>query len=130
MEWLKSVTGKVVTGLVALAVVAGGISWWSMTPDTREQVLASSGKILGWVGIVLAVPWASFFLIGKVSDLDNNLAGAALVLALTVVELVVLAWMFQWGIRGSGAWTAFVVGGLFAGVYNLFTCDWIAEKVG
>src|SRR2546423_14866395 len=67
MEWLKSVTGKVVSGLVALAVVAGGISWWSMTPGQREQVLESSGKILGWLGLVLAGARECVFMVGTLS---------------------------------------------------------------
>jgi hypothetical protein len=129
MDFLKSVTGKVVTGVVALAVVAGGISWYRMDEGTRESVLSGSGRILGWIMVVLLVPWATFFIIGWVARLHSNLAGGLLVLGYTVLELLVLWWLFNWSIHGGGAWTAFLVGGLFAAVYNVFTCDWIAEKV-
>lgn len=129
MDFLKGITGKIVTGLIALGVIAGGVSWWQMDPQTRQALLDSTGKIFAWLGIVLFVPWASFFLIGKVARLESNLAGAILVGAYTLIELVALAWLFHWTIPGPTAWTFFAVGGLFAAVYNLFTCDWIAERV-
>jgi FtsH-binding integral membrane protein len=129
MDFLKTVTGKVVSGLVALGVIAAGISWWRMDQATRDMLLSGTGKIFSWMGIVLIVPWATFFLIGRVAKFDNNLAGAALVGGYTIVEAVLLAWLFNWHVPGPTAWTFFILGGLFAAVYNLFTCDWIAEKV-
>ena len=129
MEFLKSIAGKVLTAVLALSVVAAAISWFQMEPASRDAVLSASGKIAAWIGIVLVVPWASFFLIGLVARIDSNAAGAALVGGLTLIELLLLAWLFDWSIAGATAWTFIVLGTLFAGVYNLFTCDWIAEKV-
>ena len=129
MEFLKTITGKVITGFVILAVIAGGISWWQMDADTRQMLVSGTGKILAWLGIVLFLPWVSFILIGRVAKLESNAAGAALVASYTIVETVVLAWLFSWHLPGATAWTFLIVGGLFAGAYNLFTCDWIAEKI-
>src|SRR4028118_976710 len=81
MDFFKSVGGKIVSGLVALAVVASAISWWRMDDAQREALVGGAGKIVGWLGVVLAVPWASFFLIGRVARLGSNAAGAALGLA-------------------------------------------------
>jgi hypothetical protein len=130
MEFLKTVAGKVVGGVVALGVIVAGVSWWRMDPASRHAILSGTGRILSWLGIVLIVPWATFFVIGRVGRVDNNLAGAALVFAYTVLELVLLFWLFGWSINGAGQWTFVGLGGLIAAVYNLFTCDWIAEKVG
>ena len=47
MDLLKSVTGKVVAGAVALAVVAAGISWWQMDDATRQMLLFSKTGIGG-----------------------------------------------------------------------------------
>ena len=129
MDFVKGVAGKVVTGLVALAVIATAISWWQMDESTRSALLTGAGRILAWLGVVLAVPWASFFLIGRVARLESNGAGAALVVAYTAVEAAVLAWLFDWSVRGAAPWVFFAAATLFAGVYNLFACDWIAEKV-
>ena len=129
MDFLKSVTGKVVSGVVALVVIAGGISWWRTDPATRDMLLTGSGRIASWLGIVLLIPWATFFIVSKVARLESNAAGAALIAGYTILETVLLAWLFQWHMPNATAWTFLLVGGLFAGVYNLFTCDWIAEKV-
>ena len=128
MDFLKGVAGKVVSGLVALAVIATAISWWQMDEATRSTLLRGTGRVFAWLGIVLVVPWASFFLIGRVARLESNSAGGALVAALTVLEAGVLAWLFDWSISGAAPWVFFVTAVLFAGVYNLFACDWIAEK--
>lgn len=130
MDFLKSIAGKVVTGLVALLVIAAAISWFRMDQAGRDAALSSAGRIASWLGIVLFLPWATFFVIGWVYRMENNLAGGILVLGYTLAEVMALLWLF--GLRGHGAtaWTFFLVGALLAAVYNLFTCDWIAEKVG
>src|SRR5437867_2163264 len=75
MDFLKTVTGKVVGGLVTLAVIAAGISWWRMDEATKHTLLAGTGHIVSWVGIVLLVPWATFFIIGWVAKFESNAAG-------------------------------------------------------
>lgn len=129
MDLLKTVTAKVVAGAVGLAVVAGGISWWRMDDATRQMLLTGTGRIVSWLGIVLLLPWATFFVTGWVARRESNGAGAALVAAYTLAEAILLAWLFHWQVPGATAWTFLIVGALFAGVYNLLTCDWIAEKL-
>ncbi|HEX2971452.1 MAG TPA: hypothetical protein VHP11_03925 [Tepidisphaeraceae bacterium] len=130
MDFLKSTAGKVITGLVSLAVVATAISWWRMDPATRQIILSGTGKIAAWLGIVLLLPWATFFLIGRVGRLNSNRAGAVLVMGYTLVEVILLVWLFNWSIPSATAWTFVVLGALLSAVYNVFACDWIAEKVG
>jgi len=129
MDLLKSVTGKVVAGAVALAVVAAGISWWQMDEATRQMLLSGTGKIVSWLLVVLFVPWATFFLTTWVAKHESNAAGAALVASYTVLEALLLAKLFDWNVRTPTAWTFLVVGALFAAVYNLLVCDWLAEKL-
>jgi hypothetical protein len=129
MEFLKSVTGRIVSGLVALGVIAAAISWWQMDPATRQTLVSGTGRILAWFGVMLAWPWASFAIIARVAKLESNLAGGLLVGAYTIAETVLLAWLFHWHLPGATAWTFLLLGGLVAGVYNLLICDWIAEKV-
>ena len=128
MDFLKGVAGKVVSGLVALAVVSTAISWFQMDEESRAALLRGTGRVFAWLGVVLVVPWASFFVIGRVARMESNGAGAALVLLITAAEAAVLAWLFDWSISGAAPWVFFVTATLFAGVYNLFACDWIAEK--
>jgi hypothetical protein len=129
MDFLKTITGKVVSGLVALAVVVSAVSWYRMDSATKQMLLSGTGKIFSWLGIVLVIPWLSFAIIGRVAKLQSNLAGAILVIAITALEMALLGWLFDWSIAGRTAWTFLILGGLVAGIYNLLTCDWIAEKV-
>lgn len=129
MEFLKTITGKIATGLIALAVIAAGISWWQMEPSTRQALVSGTGKILAWLGVVLVWPWASFAIIARVAHRDTNLSAAILVFSYTLMETLLLAWLFHWHLPGATAWTFLSLGCLVAGVYNLLTCDWIAEKV-
>ena len=128
MELLNSITGKITAGVVALAVVAGAISWFQMDPATRQMLLSGAGKIFAWLGVVLFAPWVSFFATTWVAKKESNVAGAGLVAAYTIVEILLLAWLFNWTIPGPTAWTFLVVGTLVAAAYNLLTCDWIAER--
>ena len=129
MDFLKTLGGKIVSGLVAAAVIALAISWWQMDPNTRQMLLSGTGRILGWLLVVIVVPWATFFVIGRVGRLDSNAAGAALVFGYTALEGVLLAWLFKWSLPGTTAVVFFMAACLLAGAYNLFACDWIAEKV-
>lgn len=128
MEFLKSTAGKVLSAALALAVVVGAVSWWRMDPAVRQDLLSGTGKVVGWLLGVVLWPWATFFVIGRVAKLESNLAGGVLVAGYTVLEGALLLWLFGWTLGGPTAWTFGVIGVLFAGVYNLFTCDWIAEK--
>ena len=129
MDFLKTVTGKVISGIAGLVIVLAGISWWRMDPATKDMLLGGTGKIVSWLGIVMLVPWATFFIIGRVGRMDSNGAGAALVAGYTILEAALLLWLFGWNLPGPTAWSFFAVGALVAGVYNLLTCDWIAEKL-
>lgn len=128
MDFLKTIGGKVAGGLVGLLVVIGGISWWRMTPATKDWLLHSTGNIVAWTGAVLLAPWATFFIISWVGRMRSNLAGGILVAVYTVLELVLLLWLFGWSMPGAMAWSFVGVGVLIAAVYNLFVCDWIAER--
>jgi hypothetical protein len=129
MEFLKSISGRIVTGLVALGVVAAAISWWQMDESTRQTLVAGTGRILAWFGVMLAWPWVSFAIIARVARMESNLAGGVLVGAYTLAEVILLAWLFHWHMPNATAWTFLVLGGLVSGVYNILVCDWIAEKV-
>jgi FtsH-binding integral membrane protein len=129
MDFLKTVGGKIVSGLVGVAVIAVAISWWRMDPATRQMLLTGTGRIVSWFLVVLLVPWATFFIIGRVGRMDSNGAGAALVLGYTLLEAVLLAGLFKWSISGTTALVFYIAAILLAGAYNLLACDWIAEKV-
>lgn len=129
MEFLKSTAGKILTAALTIAVIAAAIGFWQMSPESRSGLVNGVGAAVGWFLGVLFLPWAGFAVIGKVAKADTNAAGFALVGVLTALEATVLMWLFGWNFGGAFAWSFAVAAVLFAAVYNLFTCDWIAEKV-
>ena len=129
MDFLKSTAGKIVTGLIALVVIAGVIFLITMDPAVRSRLIDGAGKIAAWIGIVLVLPWATFAIIARVARLQSNRAGAILIFIYTGLETAGLAWLFDWHLTGHGPITFLILGGLLAAVYNLLTCDWIAEKL-
>jgi hypothetical protein len=129
MDFLKTITGRIVSGLVALGVIVAAISWWRMDESTHQMLLSGIGRILLWLGVILAWPWASFAIVARIARIESNAAGAMLVATYSLLEMLLLAWLFHWQISGSAAWTFLILGGLVCGVYNLLICDWIAEKL-
>jgi hypothetical protein len=129
MNFFKSILGKILTGLIVLIVIAAAISWWRMDPVQRDALLWAAGRLAGWIGLVLVLPWATFFIIARVGRMDSNAAGAALVAAYTLIELILLGWLIDWNLTSPLRWIFFILGIVTSAAYNLFTCDWIAEKV-
>jgi hypothetical protein len=66
--------------------------------------------------------------ISRVAKLRSNAAGAGMIFAYTLVEFVLLAYLFGLSGHGKTSWAFITAGILLCTVYNLFVCDWIAEK--
>ena len=129
MDFLKTVGGKIATGVVMLAVGAAGLAWYETDPAVKHAILAVIGHVIGWALLVAVMPWAIFAVVGWVARFDSNGSAGALVAVMTMVQATILAWLLGWSIGGPSAWTLFVAAVVIAGVYNLFACDWIAEKI-
>lgn len=129
MDFLKGIGGKVAGGIVALGVVVAAIAFYQGGPEGRAAFFDASGKILGWTLMVALVPWVLFWLVARVARRESNGAGAVLVAGITLAELLVLWWMFEFEVGGTVAVTFFVVGVLLAMAYNLLACDWIADRL-
>jgi len=128
MDFLKSIAGKIVAGLVAVGVLAAGVSWWQMDLATRDALIKSTGKILAWIGIVGVLPFVTFFVTRAVAKFENNVLASVMVIGYTLLEFLLLLWLFDWSIEGTLAWAFVGLGVLTAALYNLLACDWLAEK--
>ena len=129
MDFFKTIAGRVITGIITTLVFGAGIGLWQMDSSTRSSLMSHTGKIISWLGVVLLTPFLTFFVIAWVHKMRSNAAGGALVFVYTLAEALLLAKLFQWHMASTTGWTFFVVGIMVAGVYNLLTCDWLAEKM-
>ena len=103
---------------MALAVVAAGISGGGWTPATATRLLTGTGKIVSWFGIVLLVPWATFFVIGRVAQVSKQRRRRGPGRGLHAAGAVLLAGCSAGTSPAATAWTFSAVA-LLAGVYNL-----------
>lgn len=130
MDLLKSTTSKVATGAITLAVVAGAITWWQTPVETRDAILAATGRIIGWLLLVVVAPFPFSPLLASVAKKFNTNAGPALlIIGVTLVEAVLLAWLLNFSISGAAGWIFYLLALAFAGAYNLLICDWLAERL-
>ena len=121
----------------AMTVAFAAAAWWVATSGDRA---AGPGRwapfhaglidLACTVVLAAALPWATFFVSTWVSRFRSNAAGAALVAGYTAVDAAMLAWLFDWSVRGATAWVFFAGAVLVALVYNVLICDWIAERFG
>jgi hypothetical protein len=119
---------KIGVVFAVLAAVVGGISWYQADPQTKHHLIDQTGKLFAWITTVGLLPWATFFLISWVGKMRSNAAGAGIIFAYTLIEFVLLAYLFGLSGHGKTSWAFITAGVLLCAVYNLFVCDWIAEK--
>lgn len=130
MELVKKIASIVIGGAVALGVIVSAISWFQMTPDERSAILGTVGSALAWLGIVLVLPWATYFLTTAIARRESNAAGAGLVFAYTVLDAGILVLLSGGFVPTSTMMTVVIsLGLLIALAYNLLACDWIAERL-
>src|SRR5215470_1847234 len=123
----KYVGGKVVTILCLLGAGLAGIWFWRHPEDLRS--LWSIVKLsLAWIALAAVLPWSSFAIMGWILRFESNAAGAILLAAYSVVDIVAALWLAGWHIGGALAWTVVLVGWLAAAAYNYVICESLARQ--
>ena len=123
----KYVGGKVLTAVLVVASAASVIWFWKH-PEDLKTIWSVMKGVLVWLGLVLVLPWASFFVTGWVVRKDSNLAGALLLVGLTAVDVVFALYLAGWHVEGALTWLVLLLGFLSAGVYNFVVCDFQAGR--
>jgi len=124
----KYVGGKV---LAAVLVVASAIMiiWYFRLPvEARAALWTTVRNVLIWIGLVAALPWATFFVPVMAVRAESNLVSAMTLIGYLAVDIVLA--MFLCGGHWDGGWRmgAMVLGFLCAAVYNFVVCDFIAGR--
>ncbi len=123
------ITGKVVT---AILVVAGGAAliWFWRHPEQLSAIWQTLKYVVTWIGFVLVLPWALFFITPWVAKMESN-AAAGIMLAGYVAADSSVAFYLIGGLRGLGSlsWMVLILGFLCAGVYTLMVCNYQAGRL-
>ena len=125
----KYVGGKVVTAILVVSSVGAGIWFWNHPEDLRTIWLTIK-YVLVWMGIVVLLPWATFFVATWVVAKESNAAAAVMLLGYALVDIVV-AFLLIGGVSGHNflTWMVLVLGFLSAGVYNFKVCEYQAGRL-
>ena len=123
----KHVAGKVMTALLVIGCLGAGIYFWRHPEDLRA-IWDVVKLALVWTGLVLVLPWATFFIPRWVVAQDSNAAATLMLVGYFLVD--VAFGLYLAGVRGHGtlAWGVMLVGFLAAGVYNFLACEYQASR--
>ena len=123
------VGGKVVTAVLVVAS-AGAVIWFWKHPEQLEMIWRTLKYVVAWLGFVLVLPWATFFVTPWVVAKDSNAAAAAMLIGYLLADALVAFWLMG-SVRGHGVltWAVVLLGFLSAGVYNFKVCEYQAARV-
>jgi len=122
------ITGKVVT-FVLVVSGAGAVIWFWQHPEQLQTIWSTIKYALVWLGFVIALPWALFFVTPWVAAKDSNLA-AGLMLAGYAAADILVAVMLMGGVTGHNTltWMVVILGFLAAATYNFKVCEYQSER--
>jgi hypothetical protein len=109
---------------------AGALIWFWRHPEDLQTIWRTLKFVVVWLGFVLILPWATFFVTPWVVSKESNLAAGLMLLGYVLVDALFALWLMG-GIRGHGllTWGVVLLGFLSAGVYNFKACEYQAELV-
>jgi len=123
--------GEKVLGWVALALLVGiGIGIWQMPGATKAAVWSGIWRTTAWVAIAAALPWSARLFIRRVAEVGSNWAGAGLIAAFLVGDLVAAMFLMTGWPSGGWGWFAGLAALGVAGTYNYLVTEYLAERSG
>ena len=120
--------GKVITAILVVSG-AGAVIWFWNHPDDLKTIWLTIKYVLVWLGFVLVLPWATFFITPWVVARDSNVPAAMMLLGYALADAVV-AFSLIGRITGLGflTWMLLLLGFLSAAVYNFKVCEYHANR--
>ena len=123
------VGGKVVTAILVVSS-AGALIWFWRHPDDLKTIWLTIKYVLVWLGFVVTLPWATFFVTRWVESKESNGAAAAMLAGYAFADIVVAVVLIG-GVRGHNmlTWMVLLLGFLSAAVYNFKVCEFHASRL-
>lgn len=122
------VGGKVITAVLTAGVIGAGIWFWRH-PEHLQTIWTTIKYVLAWMGFVLVLPWATFFITAWVVKKESNAAAWLMLGGYLLADMAVAFWMVG-TVTGlsSLSWVVLILGFLSAAVYNFKACEYQAER--
>ena len=120
---------RVVTMILFFAGVASTIWFWQH-PEDLKTIWQTIKYVLVWLGVVLMLPWATFFVTSWVVPKDSNAVAALMLFGYLLIDAG-LAFFLMGSLRGHNTltWMVLLLGFLSAGVYNFKVCEFQADRL-
>lgn len=120
-----------ILGYVALALIAlAAVALWRMGPEGRGALWEGAWRTALWLALAAALPWSARFFMGRILEVGANWAGAALIAALTGLDLGIGVFLMR-GLPDSGwGWVAGLAALAVAGTYNYLVAEYLSERAG
>ena len=121
--------GKVITAILVVAS-AGALIWFWRHPEQLETIWRTLKYAVAWMGFVVILPWATFFVTPWIVSRESNAAAYVMLVGYALVDIVAALYLAG-GVRGHNglSWTVLIIGFLAAAVYNLKVCEYQAERL-
>ncbi len=124
----KFVGGKVLTAALVVTSAVVVIWYYRLPLDDRAAIWTAVRGGLIWLGFVLILPWATFFVPARVVRAESNVISAVMLLGYLALD-VVFALFLTGGTLGSAWQTAILIlGFLCAALYNFVACEFVADR--
>jgi hypothetical protein len=124
----KFVGGKVLTAILVVGVFASGVWFWRH-PEQLQAIWGVLKSVLAWLGFVIVLPWALFFVVPWIRRFESNLAAALMLLGYLLLDVLVALYLADWQVSGALTWIVMILGFLAAGVYNFLVCETIDNRL-
>ncbi len=104
--------------------------WFYKHPDDLQAIWKVIKYALAWLGFVLALPWATFFVTRWAVSKESNLVAGLMLAGYVFLDALVAVWLMG-GLSGHNtlSWVVVLFGLLAAAVYNLKVCEHHAERL-
>jgi hypothetical protein len=120
-----------VLSLIALALLVGlGVAIYEMGSAGRQALWNGIWRTCAWVAIAAVLPWSARLFIGRLVEIGSNWAGAAVIGAYILVDVIAGAVLLNGLPSGGWGWVAALAALAVAGTYNFLVAEYLAEQAG
>ncbi len=127
---LSRIAERVISWIALGLLLALAWAVYSMTPETRQAILAGIWRTIVWLIVAAAVPWSAKLYITRVLEAGSNWVSLALIVALTAVDALAGVLLLTDWPHGFWSWLAAITALACAAAYNYLVAEYLAETAG
>lgn len=124
----KFIGGKILTAILVVTSVLIVIWYYRLPLEDRAAMWAAARDVLVWIGFVLVLPWATFFVPARVVRADSNVISGLMLLGYWIADIAFALYLTGGTVGGTFQAAILILGFLCAGLYNFLACEFVADR--